>query len=210
MNCSIQPMTNKASAMRHNPKTKKQNGIIKIESAIIGMPMLWVSLFIGCSWLCEYSSIQSSQLLPPIIVLGLRLRKILLPFVPAVKGLDHEAFVDRFMAGQFEIVEKLNGHEHISILDRLGYSRDDPALDLILKSFEHAGTADDKDVPLETFGAFEDLLFRVTKNDAVREIGLLRMTQNHVCPVGQRSSDRTPRVRAHDDDTAGGRLFEIL
>ena len=67
MNWSIQPITNKASEIRHNPLMNTEGTINKIEMAIIGIPIWCVSLFKGCVWLSEYSSIHSSHVRPPII-----------------------------------------------------------------------------------------------------------------------------------------------
>ena len=84
-------------------ETKKQTGIINIDKAIIGMPKLWVRRFMGCSWLCAYSSIQSSQDLPPIILLIPRLCELFytekprsVTFSASFVSLDDQAAVEFF------------------------------------------------------------------------------------------------------------------
>jgi len=93
---------------------------------------------------------------------------ILLPNGPPVKGLDPEAFADIAAARQLEIIEKLYGKKRVGILDRLRYARHDPAADLVLKRLKHTRAADDEKIAVRSFGAFDDLLSGMAKNDALR------------------------------------------
>src|SRR5258707_389639 len=67
MNWKTQPATNKPSTHHQHCGRHIATGIMSMETAIMGMPMVWHARFTGFLWLVEYCLIHSSRLLPSIV-----------------------------------------------------------------------------------------------------------------------------------------------
>src|SRR5207253_1687962 len=135
---------------------------------------------------------------------------ILLLFAPPVKGFDDQAFADVLPRNELEIVKKLHRHKCVRVLDGLGDTRYQPALNVVLKRLKDAGPADDKNVAVDSLDAFKHLLYRMTKHNALGQIGKIGMAQDDAGPARQSPPDRTPCSGTHNDDAAGRGLFKVL
>ena len=92
-------------------ETKKQNGNIRSDSAIIGMPKVCIRRLIGMLvTAAEYSSIHSSQLLRPSFS-ALRFCDDSITLTPAGQRSRRQTVADLLFVGQFEIIEKLHRHK---------------------------------------------------------------------------------------------------
>src|SRR5215218_9015323 len=112
-------MTNSDNAIHHISRTRNPNGINSIETAISGIPMLCVRRFIGWRWPSAYSSIQSSQDLPPIICSASVsiFAAILYQKLFAEKGFRLQAVADVFFLSARKALEKTFRHERVGVGD---------------------------------------------------------------------------------------------
>jgi hypothetical protein len=96
---------------------------------------------------------------------------ILCRLLPTVKGLDHQPVAYVFALDKLKIIQKLNWHENIRIVDCFRDACNDPTLDFVLKAFKNSGTANYEKIAIYPFGALDYLFHGMTENYSVRQIG---------------------------------------